>query len=205
MAGPTRPAQQVVYPQPAKVSGKRFYREAALALGRKAMTAEAQAKDTATKTMEKAAGKYLTFDLAEEEYGLEILRVREIIGMMEITPVPRTPEFVLGVINLRGKVIPVADLRTKFGLPYKEPDDRTCVIVVEVQNGKETVQMGIVVDRVNEVVDVKSQDIEPTPSFGVSLETSFILGMAKVGDKVKILLEIDRVLSGDEMSAMASF
>ena len=169
------------------------------------MTAEAQAKDAASKVMEKAAGKYLTFDLAEEEYGLEILRVREIIGMMDITPVPRTPEFVLGVINLRGKVIPVADLRTKFGLPYKEPDDRTCVIVVEVNNGDEKVQMGIVVDRVNEVVDVKSQDIEPTPSFGVSLDTSFILGMAKVGKKVKILLDIDRVLSGDEMNVMASF
>jgi len=154
---------------------------------------------------ERVAGKFLTFDLADEEYGLEILRVREIIGMMDITPVPRTPDFVLGVINLRGKVIPVADLRLKFGLPYKEPDDRTCVIVVEIKNQDETVQMGIVVDRVNEVVDVKASDVEPTPSFGVTLDTSFILGMAKVGEKVKILLDIDRVLTSSEVASMASF
>lgn len=163
------------------------------------------ASNTTVTLAERVAGKYLTFDLAEEEYGLEILRVREIIGMMDITPVPRTPDFVLGVINLRGKVIPVADLRLKFGLPYKEPDERTCVIVVEVQNQGATIQMGIVVDRVNEVVDVRADDIEPTPSFGVSLDTSFILGMAKVGDKVKILLDIDRVLTGSEIEAMASF
>ncbi len=154
---------------------------------------------------ERVAGKFLTFDLADEEYGLEILRVREIIGMMDITPVPRTPDFVLGVINLRGKVIPVADLRLKFGLPYKEPDDRTCVIVVEIKNQDETVQMGIVVDRVNEVVDVKASDVEPTPSFGVTLDTSFILGMAKVGEKVKILLDIDRVLTSSEVASMAAF
>ncbi len=150
------------------------------------------------------AGKYLTFDLAEEEYGVEILRVREIIGMMAITPVPKTPEYVLGVINLRGKVIPVVDLRLKFGLPYKEPDERTCVIVVEMTGDGGTVQMGIVVDRVNEVVDVKAGEIEPTPSFGVSLDTAFILGMAKVGDKVKILLDIDKVLSAGDMAAISS-
>ncbi len=154
---------------------------------------------------ERIAGKYLTFDLAEEEYGLEILRVREIIGMMEITPVPRTPDYVLGVINLRGKVIPVLDLRLKFGLPYKDPDDRTCVIVVEVMSEGSTVQMGIVVDRVNEVVDVKGGEVEPTPNFGVSLDTTFILGMAKVGSKVKILLDIDRVLTSSEVAALSSF
>ena len=169
------------------------------------MTNQGQAADAAGALAERIAGKYLTFDLADEEYGLEILRVREIIGMMEITPVPRTPDFVLGVINLRGKVIPVADLRLKFGLPYKEPDDRTCVIVVEVQSEGETVQMGIVVDRVNEVVDVKASEVEPTPSFGVALDTAFILGMAKVGNKVKILLDIDKVLTASEMAAMASF
>ncbi len=169
------------------------------------MTNQGQAADAAGALAERIAGKYLTFDLADEEYGLEILRVREIIGMMEITPVPRTPDFVLGVINLRGKVIPVADLRLKFGLPYKEPDDRTCVIVVEVQSEGETVQMGIVVDRVNEVVDVKASEVEPTPSFGVALDTAFILGMAKVGNKVKILLDIDKVLTASEVAAMASF
>ena len=154
---------------------------------------------------ENIAGKYLTFDLADEEYGLEILRVREIIGMMDITPVPRTPDFVLGVINLRGKVIPVVDLRLKFGLPYKDPDERTCVIVVEVAGQGMTVQMGIVVDRVNEVVDVKGEDVEPTPSFGVTLDTSFIHGMAKVGEKVKILLDIDKVLSSSEVADLGSF
>jgi len=169
------------------------------------MAHEAEVVDAAASLAERVAGKYLTFDLADEEYGLEILRVREIIGMMGITPVPKTPDFVLGVINLRGKVIPVADLRLKFGLPYKEPDERTCVIVVEVQNEGVTVQMGIVVDRVNEVVDVKASEVEPTPSFGVSLDTTFILGMAKVGEKVKILLDIDRVLTSAEAAAMASF
>jgi purine-binding chemotaxis protein CheW len=169
------------------------------------MAGGAQNPETAAGPAEKVAGKFLTFDLAEEEYGLEILRVREIIGLMEITPVPKTPDYVLGVINLRGKVIPVIDLRLKFGLPYKEPDDRTCVIVVEVATEADTVQMGIVVDRVNEVVDVKAGEVEPTPSFGVSLDTAFILGMAKVGDKVKILLDIDKVLSTEEVAALASF
>ncbi|MGD9124165.1 MAG: chemotaxis protein CheW [Desulfarculaceae bacterium] len=169
------------------------------------MAEAAQSGDPGATLADRIAGKYLTFDLAEEVYGQDILRVREIIGMMDITPVPRTPEFVLGVINLRGKVIPVVDLRLKFGLPYKEPDDRTCVIVVEVQSGEDTVQMGIVVDRVNEVADVKASEVEPTPSFGVSLDTAFILGMAKVGEKVIILLDIDKVLTGSEVAALAEF
>ncbi len=169
------------------------------------MSNAGQAPETQVSLADRIAGKYLTFDLAEEEYGLEILRVREIIGLMDITPVPKTPDYVLGVINLRGKVIPVVDLRLKFGLPYKDPDDRTCVIVVEVATEGGTVQMGIVVDRVNEVVDVKGSEVEPTPSFGVSLDTAFILGMAKVGDKVKILLDIDKVLSAEEVAAMAAF
>ncbi len=169
------------------------------------MSANPAISEAASTLAERISGKYLTFDLAEEEYGLEILRVREIIGMMDITPVPRTPDFVLGVINLRGKVIPVIDLRLKFGLPYKDPDERTCVIVVEVQNDGQTVQMGIVVDRVNEVVDVKGAEVEPTPSFGVALDTAFILGMAKVGSKVKILLDIDRVLTTSEVAALSSF
>lgn len=169
------------------------------------MSANVAHGEASSTLADRIAGKYLTFDLAEEEYGLEILRVREIIGMMGITPVPRTPDFVLGVINLRGKVIPVIDLRLKFGLPYKDPDDRTCVIVVEVMSDGQTVQMGIVVDRVNEVVDVKGADVEPTPNFGVSLDTAFILGMAKVGNKVKILLDIDRVLTSSEVAALTAF
>lgn len=169
------------------------------------MSANLAPGEAGSSLAERISGKYLTFDLAEEEYGLEILRVREIIGMMDITPVPRTPDYVLGVINLRGKVIPVIDLRLKFGLPYKDPDDRTCVIVVEVMSEGSTVQMGIVVDRVNEVVDVKGAEVEPTPNFGVSLDTTFILGMAKVGSKVKILLDIDRVLTTSEVAALSSF
>ena len=150
------------------------------------------------------AGKYLTFGLADEEYGLEILRVREIIGMMNVTPIPRTPDFVLGVINLRGKVIPVVDLRLKFGLQYKEPDDRTCVIVVEVMSEDQPIMMGIVVDMVNEVADVRAENVEPTPSFGVVLDTSFILGMAKFGEKVITLLAIDKVLTSTEIRAIGS-
>lgn len=169
------------------------------------MNANLATSEAGSSLAERIAGKYLTFDLAEEEYGLEILRVREIIGMMDITPVPRTPDYVLGVINLRGKVIPVIDLRLKFSLPYKDPDDRTCVIVVEVMSEGTTVQMGIVVDRVNEVVDVKGAEVEPTPNFGVSLDTTFILGMAKVGSKVKILLDIDRVLTSSEVAALSTF
>lgn len=169
------------------------------------MAGEPAKKEDTSNLAERVAGKFLTFDLAEEEYGLEILRVREIIGMMAITPVPRTPDFVRGVINLRGKVIPVIDLRLKFGLPYKEPDERTCVIVVEVMSDGRTVQMGIVVDRVNEVVDVKAGEVEPTPSFGVALDTAFILGMAKVQGKVKILLDIDRVLTTSEVAALSAF
>ena len=152
--------------------------------------------------LEAISGKYLTFNLADEEYGLEILRIREIIGMMAITPVPRTPDFVLGVINLRGKVIPVVDLRSKFSLPFREPDERTCIIVLEAHQNGEALLMGIVVDQVNEVTDVKSEHVEPTPSFGVSLDTGFIKGMAKISDNVGILLDIDRVLTDAELSSL---
>lgn len=140
-------------------------------------------------------GKYLTFGLDREEYGLEILEVREIIGMMDITPVPRTPEFVRGVINLRGKVIPVIDLRLKFGMPAAERTEQTCIIVVDVEG----VEMGIVVDRVSEVLDIAGQQIEPAPSFGVSVDTDFILGMGKQESRVTILLDIDKVLSAREI------
>ena len=149
------------------------------------------------------AGKYLTFSIGDEDYGLEIIKVREIIGMQEITPVPRTPQFVQGVINLRGKVIPVIDLRLKFELEYKEPDERTCIIVTEVQIKNNGVLMGTVVDRVNEVIDVKSEELEPAPSFGVSLDTSFILGLAKISDAVKTLLDIDKVLTESEVVGLS--
>lgn len=140
------------------------------------------------------AGKYLTFFLGGEEYGLEILKVREIIGMMDITAVPRTPDFVKGVINLRGKVIPVIDLRLKFGMPAAEQTDETCIIVVDVGE----MEMGIIVDKVSEVMDIGADDIEDAPSFGIDVDTEFILGMGKAESKVTILLNISRVLSAAE-------
>ncbi len=142
-------------------------------------------------------GKYLTFALAHEEYGLEILKVREIIGYMEITAVPQTPCFVRGVINLRGQVIPVVDLRAKFGMETAEVTDQTCIIVVEITQGNHAFYTGIVVDHVQEVLDIGGQDIEEAPQFGSSVNTNFILGMGKIGKTVKILLDIDKVL-GDE-------
>ena len=145
-------------------------------------------------------GKYLTFSMDGEEYGIGILKIKEIIGMMPITPVPRTPEFVKGVINLRGKVIPVIDLRLRFGLDAIDYNDRTCIIVVEIEGLVETMQIGIVVDAVSEVLNIKSDDIESAPTFGTKLNTDYIFGMAKIEGGVKILLEIDRVLNEKEIS-----
>jgi len=147
-------------------------------------------------------GKYLTFTLAGEEYGIGILKIKEIIGMMPITSVPRTPRFVKGVINLRGKVIPVVDLRLRFGMEEIEYTERTCIVVVEIAGGSGTVLMGIVVDSVSEVLNIKGNDIEDTPSFGAKLNTDYILGMAKMEGGVKILLDIDQVLSTEEMSLL---
>lgn len=146
--------------------------------------------------------KYLTFALAEEEYGIGILKVKEIIGMMPITSVPQTPQFVKGVINLRGKVIPVVDLRLKFGIPEIEYTERTCIIVVEIAGENGDTQMGIVVDAVSEVLNIKASDVEETPTFGAALNTSFIMGMAKVEGSVKILLDIDKVLSKEEFETV---
>lgn len=145
------------------------------------------------------AGKYLTFKLDTEEYGLEILKVREIIGLMGITSVPRTPHFVRGVINLRGKVIPVVDLRAKFGMETTEDTEQTCIIVVDVVRDGGTVQMGILVDSVSEVLDIQGGEIEDTPSFGSGFDSDFILGMAKTKDSVKILLNVEKVLTNGEM------
>jgi purine-binding chemotaxis protein CheW len=141
-------------------------------------------------------GKFLTFFLAGEEYGLEILKVHEIIGMLPITRVPRTPEYIRGVINLRGKVIPIMDLRRKFGMPREVDAQETCMIVVQIQG----VQLGIVVDRVSEVANVVAADIEPPPSFGADVPTDFLLGLGKAQGRVRLLLDIDRVLSSQEVA-----
>jgi purine-binding chemotaxis protein CheW len=150
-----------------------------------------------TKTTDRE-GKYLTFSLSEEEYGIGILKVKEIIGMMVITTMPQVPAYVKGVINLRGKIIPVVDLRLKFGLEEMKYTDRTCIIVMEIKSNTGSVLMGIVVDAVSEVLNIKATDIENTPTFGVALKTDFILGMAKAGGRVKILLDIDKVVSDQE-------
>lgn len=147
-------------------------------------------------------GKYLTFSLADEEYGIGILKIKEIIGMMPITSVPRTPDYVQGVINLRGKVIPVIDLRLRFSMPESEYTDRTCIVVVEIGGQAMNMIIGIVVDSVSEVLNIKGEEIEETPSFGTSLDTDYIFGMAKVEGGVKILLDIDTVLSSDEMAQL---
>jgi purine-binding chemotaxis protein CheW len=149
-------------------------------------------------------GKYLTFALGREEYGLEILKVREIIGFMEITAVPRTPAYVRGVINLRGQVIAVVDLRAKFGMPAAEKTEQTCIIVVEIigRSGQK-LSTGIVVDQVSEVLNIPGDNIEAAPEFGTSVDTAFILGMGKIGQSVKILLDIDRVLTSEEIDEVA--
>ncbi len=144
------------------------------------------------------SGKYLTFSLAGEEYGLEILKVREIIGLMDITAVPQMPHYVKGVINLRGKVIPVVDLRAKFGMDAADYTEQTCVVVVDV--GQLT---GVIVDTVQEVLDIDISQIDPAPPLGAGVDTSFVLGMGKVKDDVKILLDIDHVLDLAEMQEVA--
>ncbi len=149
-------------------------------------------------------GKYLTFALAQEEYGLEILKVREIIGYMAITAVPQTPSYIKGVINLRGQVIPVVDLRAKFGMETTEVTEQTCIIVVEITHGGRKANTGIIVDRVQEVLDIAGKDIEEAPQFGASVDTDFILGMGKIGDSVKILLDIDKVLSSQEIGDLVA-
>ncbi|MHC4534372.1 MAG: chemotaxis protein CheW [Planctomycetota bacterium] len=147
-------------------------------------------------------GKYLTFALGAEEYGLEILKVREIIGFMEITAVPQTPAYVKGVINLRGQVIPVIDLRTNFGMDTAEVTEETCIIVVETRHGDRKFSTGVVVDHVQEVLDIAGKDIEEAPQFGSAVNTDFILGMGKIGESVKILLDIDRVLASNDLSGL---
>jgi purine-binding chemotaxis protein CheW len=147
-------------------------------------------------------GKYLTFSLAGEEYGIGILKVKEIIGMMPVTKVPRTPPYMKGVINLRGRVIPVVDLRLKFGMETEAYTDRTCIIVVEIRGERGQIQMGMVVDSVSEVLNIRGGDIEDAPAFGAELETGYILGMAKMSGGVKILVDIDKVLGSDEISLL---
>ena len=158
--------------------------------------------DQAVKAVADREGKYLTFSLAGEEYGIGILKIKEIIGMMPVTTVPHTPDYVKGVINLRGKVIPVLDLRLRFGMAEIDYTERTCIIVVEVESSNGRVEIGIVVDSVSEVLNIRGTEIEDTPTFGAKLDTSYILGMAKMEGGVKILLDIDCVLARKEIELL---
>jgi len=146
--------------------------------------------------------KYLTFTLANEEYGIGLLKVREIIGIMTITPLPHTPPYVKGVINLRGRIIPVVDLRQKFGLEWAEYTHRTCIIVVEVTGPSGPIQVGVVVDFVSEVLPIQATDIDPPPSFGGGVDNKYILGIGKAKGGIKILLDIDRALGEEQISSL---
>jgi purine-binding chemotaxis protein CheW len=161
------------------------------------MTATADEKSSLT-------GKYLTFRLGRESYGISVLRIREIIRNVEVTPVPQMPAYVKGVINLRGKIIPIVDLRKKFDLADIRDTDQTCIVVVQVrQTSGVNALMGLLVDAVEEVVNFAAGDIEETPNFGGSLDTEYILGMAKVRGTVKTLLDIDSVVVADAITRAA--
>lgn len=149
-------------------------------------------------------GKYLTFMLGREEYGIEILKVREIIGYMDITAVPRAPEYIKGVINLRGQVIPVLDLRSRFGMETAEVTEQTCIIVVEINQQGRRFNTGLVVDQVQEVLDIAGENIEDAPQFGGDVQTDFILGIGKVQNAIKILLDIDKVLGNINVGEMTN-
>ena len=150
------------------------------------------------------AGKYLTVLLQDESYGIAVLKVREIIRQQKVTPVPQLPEFVRGVINLRGRVVPVVDLRLKFGIPAAFTE-RTCIVVVQVSTqAGPPIHMGLIVDSVEEVVTLSAAEIEPTPDFGSRVDTAYLLGMAKVKGSVKMLLDIDRVIAADAVASLAS-
>lgn len=147
--------------------------------------------------------KYLTFELEQESYGIPILKVKEIIGMMNITHVPRLPKFVKGVINLRGKIIPVIDLRLKFGMEEKNYDDRTCIVVVELKTEDGVKTSGIIVDMVQEVIDIDNSNIEPPPQRSSDVNNNFLMGIGKVKDKVIILLDAEKVLFTGEFDTLA--
>lgn len=152
------------------------------------------------------AGKYLTFFLGGETYGIPVLKIREIISMLPITPVPQTPPYMKGVINLRGKVIPVIDLRLKFQLPEAEATSNTCIVVVQVATATPGVTklIGLIVDAVEEVANVTAADIEPTPDFGGSISIEYILGMAKLKGVVKTLLDIDKIIAADTIERITA-
>ena len=158
--------------------------------------------DTVKTELKVRQGKYLTFKLESEEYGVEIDNIHEIIGIMDITAVPTTPSYIRGVINLRGKVIPVIELRAKFGLASKEDTVKTCIIVVELQHEQQTITMGVIVDEVSEVQDIHEDQLEPPPRFNTSTDTAFILGVGNLKERVVLLLDLGKVLKSDEVDGL---
>ena len=162
------------------------------------MSSEFPVKENQSMKVDSRAGKYLTFFLVHEEYGVEILKVQEIIEWMPITPVPMTSKYILGVINLRGKIHPVMDLKVKFGMEQTQITEETCIIVIKTKDR----MMGIMVDKVSEVVDVASDDIEDTPSFGADVNPEFLLGVGKTGGRVRLLLDIEKVLTSVDVVNM---
>jgi len=166
------------------------------------MAGLAEEIDSTLDVLNRKGGKYLTFSIGDEEYGISILKIKEIIGMLPITMVPQTPEFVKGVINLRGKVIPVIDLRLRFSMEAIPYTERTCIIVSEIEGEENTIQTGIVVDSVSEVLNIKEGEIADTPTFGMDMNTEYILGIAKMEDSVKILLDINKVMNVGEIKAL---
>jgi purine-binding chemotaxis protein CheW len=165
---------------------------------------ELQSMDDVSIVQAERAGKYLTFTLSKQEYGVGIRKVREIMGMLPITALPQAPQHIKGVINLRGKVIPIVDLRLKFGIAPTPKTDQECIIVVEIDAMQKDLLIGVLVDSVSEVIDIHETDIEDTPSLGVDVNTNFILGMAKVGKGIKILLDIDFVLGREELNTLSA-
>lgn len=158
-----------------------------------------------TSTRNNVAGKYLTFVLAGESYGIAVLKIREIIRLQPATPVPQMPPYIKGVINLRGKIIPVVDLRIKFGFSKITDTEQTCIVVVQVTlPGRNNVLMGLVVDGVEEVINIAGSDIEDPPDFGTALQTEYLLGMAKIKGTVKTLLDIDKVVGADTLQQVAA-
>ena len=148
-------------------------------------------KESQSVKVDSRSGKYLTFFLASEEYGVEILKVQEIIGRMPITPVPLTSKYIRGVINLRGKIHPIMDLKIKFGMEETQITEETCIIVIKTSS----LMMGILVDKVSEVVNVAADDIEDTPSFGGDVNPEYLLGVGKIGGRVRLLLDIEKVIT----------
>lgn len=147
------------------------------------------------KLFEKSGGKLLTFQLGKQEYGIQILEAREVVGLMQIDPVPQTPEFMKGVVNLRGKIIPIIDLRSKFGMPEIEPTKENCIVVVDIQ-GHLT---GVIVDFLAGVLTIEEEEFEETPQLGANIRTEFIIGMAKLENRVVIVLDMENILSNDEL------